>query len=816
MGARAHGLLLLCFFWSACDSTLAERSEVVVEALTQAVTFPCDPGSPNALQLVAAPGPASPTVVDFGKAVLGADTRRFNVRLQNCGDTPLANNRATPPALPFGGYFGGCRGTLTGPREQQLYLLSPGQICDVWVEFSPRTQTTAGAYEGAVHFSYQRDGAAETSIIALKGQLFAPPVLAFEGTVPESGLPATAIGSSSQVILKFRNNGQTRIQSLAASFKPNTKIFLRSFMSGTVLGEDEGLRIEPDDRSCTGTLYAGQLCRVRITFNPILFDPGRIDDSVGGYEGIVLLSYDDGTGSRTLELPVGARSVLPGNLILLGADPVDLAAMRTPGVPLRRMIYVKNVGGGTVTNLRLSGLENGFFLEGGVFPGTGGSCGASLRAGQQCRFEVLFDTAAPGRYRTELSLSYEDGLTTRVVTKRLLARGPGTCYEDGFTITHPGALAAIEPRYLKVVPAFSAPGRVYAFGFGYDGQTPVAFSRRLLCGGDPDLAYGDGGHVLVDLTDNRQPFAVPYFAASHKHGFVARGSATNDIVVWRWNGDGRPDTTLAGTGKVAITIPDTGQSELPMVRFVHPLADGSLLIAFWSFENDFQLAKITAAGTLDQSFGESGFFRYQASHPLTMASMTVQTDNRIVLLGETRVSDSSWPFVLRLNADGSQDPGFAAGTVAYSSSHFVSMSPTEIAQTSGGQLLIVGQGSYQNIGTRGTVVRLFADGRPDPAFGPARAGFALVANSYAWGLLDSVMTRLADGKFIVTGESFLTRLLADGEIDPSFGVDGVVTTPDRQIVNPRQAPDGRLLYTTNGQLRRVQADGSPEPVGWWE
>ena len=115
-----------------------------------------------------------------------------------------------------------------------------------------------------------------------------------------------------------------------------------------------------------------------------------------------------------------------------------------------------------------------------------------------------------------------------------------------------------------------------------------------------------------------------------------------------------------------------------------------------------------------------------------------------------------------------------------------------------------------------------APGAPDPSFG--RGGF--VETSFGdvdWG---TSVLRQADGRVVVTGsagpsrssEIYLTRHLADGRIDTSFGTRGVTRTRVGSRTwgeDVEQLPDGRLMVAgwTVGQrsgvvLARYSADGA--------
>ncbi|QYM78951.1 hypothetical protein K0B96_16855 [Horticoccus luteus] len=149
---------------------------------------------------------------------------------------------------------------------------------------------------------------------------------------------------------------------------------------------------------------------------------------------------------------------------------------------------------------------------------------------------------------------------------------------------------------------------------------------------------------------------------------------------------------------------------------------------------------------------------------------------------------------------------------------------TAFVGTPAGQLFAVGHFNYVNgtaIGGSG-VVRLLADGSRDPSFaadiGSGRAVFSVVP------LPDGKVAAVTGPAYGVsypndgTGEPIrVVRLLADGRIDPAFAA----VTFDRTLVKLARQPDGALIAwgeftTVNGQprnsLARILTDGTVDPA----
>ena len=103
----------------------------------------------------------------------------------------------------------------------------------------------------------------------------------------------------------------------------------------------------------------------------------------------------------------------------------DCAACDAPGsgfdygftaVPRDHTFYVRNIGGRPATEVGDGGkLGEGFAYKDGTYPGTGGTCGSSLAAGDLCTMVVTFDPARLA-HEADLALAYHDGFTRRIAS----------------------------------------------------------------------------------------------------------------------------------------------------------------------------------------------------------------------------------------------------------------------------------------------------------------------------------------------------------------------------------------------------------------
>lgn len=218
----------------------------------------------------------------------------------------------------------------------------------------------------------------------------------------------------------------------------------------------------------------------------------------------------------------------------------------------------------------------------------------------------------------------------------------------------------------------------------------------------------------------------------------------------------------------------------------------------WPFLVTFILlltARLLAApGNLDPSF-----------QPLNGGSLGIATqpDGKIVVGGGFPILHEATRYLLRLNADGSEEPGF--GPVL---DGFV----YGVALQADGKILF--SGDFTTVGgvPRPYLARLNADGSLDTAFTP---------------VLDrdiNCFALQADGKIVIGGGTFgigtaaptsLARLNPDGTLDPTLTLH-----PNFVVDTIAIQPDGRILvsckdYTSGppkpNQIIRFNADGTMDP-----
>jgi uncharacterized delta-60 repeat protein len=292
------------------------------------------------------------------------------------------------------------------------------------------------------------------------------------------------------------------------------------------------------------------------------------------------------------------------------------------------------------------------------------------------------------------------------------------------------------------------------------------------------------------------------------------------MAVARSTGDGVLDTSFDGDGMALVDF--GGESA---ARAVAVQGDGRVVVAGRADRPfgpgccvaDFALARLTASGAPDPSFGGDGrvvtdFLPGTDNGQDAAHALLVQADGRILAAGSGVGGAGSVDFaVARYRADGSPDSTFSHdGRVT---SDFVGFfdEVRGLALDRDGRLVAGGQ-SCEFPGTSDEVcdfglARYTSRGTLDPRFGRQGRVRTDLGADLSEGIRGVVVQ--PDTRIVAAGQTTgpggpdvgLTRYRPDGRLDRSFGVNGVVITP----VSPSTDEVGGLA---RGPASRVVVAGT--------
>ncbi|MGH9034891.1 MAG: hypothetical protein ACRD0O_03940, partial [Acidimicrobiia bacterium] len=226
-------------------------------------------------------------------------------------------------------------------------------------------------------------------------------------------------------------------------------------------------------------------------------------------------------------------------------------------------------------------------------------------------------------------------------------------------------------------------------------------------------------------------------------------------------------------------------------------------------------------GELDTGFGDAG--RVVVTPPPDAgewaAAHAVQPDGSVVVAGTAAPARSGYAFlVLRVLPDGRLDPGFGSGgrvwtdlvtvgwpvldgAVAGGVVSLGSSAAYAVAVQPDGSIVVAGTTS-SGASTAWALIRYLPDGRLDDGFGSG--GLVVTDFEATTDDVASTLVLLPDGRIVAAGRSgdrfALARYLPDGQLDPSFGTAGLVTTGQGLVAGlaARLDPAGRIVLAGQG------------------
>lgn len=377
--------------------------------------------------------------------------------------------------------------------------------------------------------------------------------------------------------------------------------------------------------------------------------------------------------------------------------------------------------------------------------------------------------------------------------------------------------------------AVQSDGKIVVAGASHISSTDSDFAvARYNSNGSLDTSFDSDGKVTTALTAYQD---VGYSVAIQTDGkiLVAGTRYWNgldyDFALVRYNSNGSLDAGFGDAGVVATDFNTSNEYGYSVV--VQP--DGKILVAGTSLYdntgNYFALVRYNTDGSYDTSFDGNGVLItfFTSSVDDSAYAMTLQTDGKILAAGYNYINNDYSFALVRYNTDGSLDTSFDGDGMV--TTHFsLNEGGYAITLQSDGKILVAGN-SDNGTNVDFALVRYNTDGSLDTSF----SGDGIVTTDFAssddYG--NSIVLQ-ADGKVLVAGYTYanndysfaLARYNTNGSLDTSFDGDGKVTAHfslDEGAYSVAVQADGKILvagdgYNNSGDfdfaLVRYNSDGS--------
>jgi uncharacterized delta-60 repeat protein len=375
------------------------------------------------------------------------------------------------------------------------------------------------------------------------------------------------------------------------------------------------------------------------------------------------------------------------------------------------------------------------------------------------------------------------------------------CSEDGALDSDFGLNGMVNTDFSGVLDgiadiAIQADGKILAVGATGEDDTDTAdiALARYNSDGSLDASFHVDGLLTTDLFGNQDAGSCVVVQEDEKIVVAGVSQAplepdNNNIFIVRYNNDGSLDPDF-GTDGIVLTDFNGNDDAATDIAIQ---SDGKLIVVGGvqdvSDLNHLAILRYNYDGSLDPDFDSDGLAMANFSGGDDMAtSVIIQPDGKIVVAG---IYDNGWRsedtrfLIVRFNSDGSLDNTFNSDgmvTYKYSTGHDIALS---VAIQSDGKIIATGIGDFDSGDSFLLTVRYNSDGSIDSNFGSN--GIVLSDTSSGEDVSLSVVIQ-TDGKIILAGASdldydadsasdmLLVRYNADGTIDDSFGLNGVITT----------------------------------------
>lgn len=320
-------------------------------------------------------------------------------------------------------------------------------------------------------------------------------------------------------------------------------------------------------------------------------------------------------------------------------------------------------------------------------------------------------------------------------------------------------------------------GRMVVAGFTDNGIDNDFALARYNSDGNLDSTFDFDGIVTTDFVTYDAAHAV---AVQSNGRIVVAGEAQGDFAVLRYKTNGVLDDGFAyGKGKYVTAIGAFGSA-----RSVAIQPDLYIVLAGETrtgSSSSFALARYDPIGRPDMDFGVSGVVTTKIGTNSGAFGVTSQADEKIVAVGWAYNGKDRDFGLARYHPNGQLDSSFGTNGKVMTNFGSGDNVARAVIVLSDGKILIGGHATYdsqqrQDLHSSFAVARYNPDGTLDNSFS-SDGVTTTTLGSDAFGRALAVQP---DGKIILAGESddrfALVRYKPDGNIDGTFGDQGIVTT----------------------------------------
>lgn len=246
----------------------------------------------------------------------------------------------------------------------------------------------------------------------------------------------------------------------------------------------------------------------------------------------------------------------------------------------------------------------------------------------------------------------------------------------------------------------------------------------------------------------------------------------NQFCIARYITSGDLDITYNSTGTITTAIGTNAQA-LGLV--IQPFDDKTVVAGYAVQNNNSQvaIARYTIDGILDTTFNSTGIVTTTIGDGATATAIAIDSNNKLVIVGVTNQLGQQQFLLIRYNSDGSKDTTFGnEGVVSTQIDN--SARASAIAIQSDGKIVVGGFSSDGINGEQFTLARYATDGNLDTTFG---MNGIVITDIGSQSHIKSIVIQ-SDGAIVVSGFTdnnyCIARYLTNGTLDTSFNFTGII------------------------------------------
>lgn len=204
-------------------------------------------------------------------------------------------------------------------------------------------------------------------------------------------------------------------------------------------------------------------------------------------------------------------------------------------------------------------------------------------------------------------------------------------------------------------------GKTITAGYAHNGTNYDFALVRFGTDGSLDTNFGSSGIVMTDFGLGDDGIEAVAILSDDK--IIAAGNAFNgtyaDFALARYTSDGTPDESFGNAGTVVTSFGSTSSYGNNMAI----LSDGKIVVS-GDADSDFALARYTADGIIDTSFGVDGkVITTVGTGYGTSNEIAIQTDGKIIAAGFVNTGVDYDCALTRYSVDGFLDTDFGTGGI---------------------------------------------------------------------------------------------------------------------------------------------------------